>query len=255
MQNLFRNVSKRFVWTKFEVESVNNLRVRSVSTLSKTSTQINIHNTSWVQRSKRTLSPCLYLRCMYYSTEQNDTSAERKLPKLSDEPLEMGPGFFSIFKCIFKTTQIRQWDSEFSLDDFVTGSKKAVEVNFKLRIIFFYHFDSKYLYVLQMFGQQIVSEKLANGDLNGLRGLLTDELIDRLKPILDSTNEHQRSEFRTASEDICKLFVSNVETEEKNDRLSVKITMIYHVIKGFADLNQMSNEQIPPKEFFNKASG
>lgn len=69
---------------------------------------------------------------MYYSTEKppepNDSNAERKLPKLSDEPLEMGPGFFAIFKCFFKAAQIRKWDSEFSLDDFVTGSKKAVEV-------------------------------------------------------------------------------------------------------------------------------
>lgn len=106
-----------------------------------------------------------------------------------------------------------------------------------------------------MFCQQIVSDKLANADLSGLRGMVTDEVIDRLKPIIESTTEYQRSELRAASQDICKVFVSDIEMEEEKDRVLVKISMIYHVIKGFADLNQLGNDKIPPKEFLNKASG
>lgn len=79
---------------------------------------------------------------------------------------------------------------------------------------------------------------MANGDFDGLRGLVTDNTIDTLRDVITSWTEEQRSELRVLPDDICRLYVSEIEIEEDADSGSgiVNIFMIYHVVKDFKEL-------------------
>lgn len=129
-----QNVSRRFIKNLFRVkptiESVNNPASRQFSSLSKTNNQVNQHK--WNQQTALRQIPSVYLRCCFYSTDPPNEDAPREgrmLPKLVNDKIVVSPPFFSFFTFTFRALKIRNTlDAEFSLDDFIEGSKKAVEV-------------------------------------------------------------------------------------------------------------------------------
>lgn len=88
-------------------------------------------------------------------------------------------------------------------------------------------------------------------DLDGLRGLVTDDLIDSLREKIEAMTDEQRQHLRTVPEDICKAILNNIELVEEDDSLLVKMTMVYHVVRGFMDLKE---NRIPPDDFLKKSS-
>lgn len=129
-----RNVSQRFIRNLFRVkptiESANSSASRQFSLLLKTNSQPNQHK---LNQSLLPQIPTVYLRCSFYSTDPpNDDAPPREgrmLPKLVKDKIIVSPPFFSFFTFTFRALKIRNTlDADFSLDDFIEGSKKAVEV-------------------------------------------------------------------------------------------------------------------------------
>ncbi|XP_055319516.1 uncharacterized protein LOC129577078 [Sitodiplosis mosellana] len=234
MLKLVRNVSQRFarnqVLVKPTVGTIKCTVSRQYRSLSKANKQMDQHKQKQPQQQQqRCQIPSLYLRCNFYSTDppnedEPSERVERMLPKLNNDKIVVSPPFFGFIIFPWKALQIRRsYDSDFSLDEFVEGSKKAVE---------------------------IVSDKLASGDFDGLRGLVKDDIIESLRNVIVSWREEQRSELRVMPGDICRLFLSDIQIQE--DSGIVDICMIYHLVKGFKELT--SESKITPSEFIKKSS-
>lgn len=131
MLNLVPNISGKLVRNPFLVKSaigsVKSTTWRPFSLLS------NTQKHKWNQLQLRQIPSAVCLRCSFYSTDppndDNEPKVDRMLPKLINDKIVVGPPFFSFFKITFKSMKIRNtFDSDFTLDEFVDGSKKAVEV-------------------------------------------------------------------------------------------------------------------------------
>lgn len=132
---LVRNVSQRFARNPSLVrrtnETINRTASRQLKSLSNTNKPVNQgkQNRQWSQIQSTNLG------CNFYSTEPTDedepsATVRRKLPKLNNDKIAIGPPFFAFFKFTWKALQIRNtYDADFSLNEFVEGSKKAVEVS------------------------------------------------------------------------------------------------------------------------------
>lgn len=133
MLSIVRTESRRFVGNQLRVkpiiQSVNSATSRQFSLLSQTHTQVN--QCKWKQSQLRQI-PFVYLRYRFYSTDgpdENRPTGGRSLPKLVNDKIVVSPPLFSWFKHTFKILKIRNsLDAEFSIDDFIEGSKTAVEV-------------------------------------------------------------------------------------------------------------------------------
>lgn len=105
-----------------------------------------------------------------------------------------------------------------------------------------------------------MSDKLAAGDFDGLRGLVTDDLIDELREKLADWTDEQRSQLRSKSEDMCRSILRSIETvEQDGGSLIAKLTMVYHVVEGFQDLTEGKfdgefQKKVGAKDFLKKSS-
>lgn len=102
-----------------------------------------------------------------------------------------------------------------------------------------------------LFALKIVAQKLASADFDGLRGLVKDDVIERLGSIIENMNDKQRAHLYLTSDDICKRIVTGIEFIVNDGQILVEISMVYHLVKGFKDL---TDGNVPPNEFFNKAT-
>lgn len=93
---------------------------------------------------------------------------------------------------------------------------------------------------------------MASGDFDGLRGLVVDSTIDALRDVITSWTEEQRSELRVLSDDMCRLYVSDIQIKENDDSGIVNIFMIYHVVKDFKKLT--TEPQMIPSDWMKKTS-
>lgn len=114
------------------------------------------------------------------------------------------------------------FDQEFSLNDFVAGSKHAVEV---------------------------VSAGLGGSDMQGLNGLVASEALDELRATIPRMSMAQRGEIPINKEDIYLSFPYQVGImfDETNDQLQkrwVEITMVFHVLRGLQEMRD--NGIVPP---------
>lgn len=105
-----------------------------------------------------------------------------------------------------------------------------------------------------------MSDKLASGDYDGLRGLITDDLIDELRERLSTWTVEQRTQLRSNADDICRAILRAIDVVEEDDRLLVKMSMVYHVVEGFEDLTQgkfdgkFQNSKLSARDFLLKSS-
>lgn len=142
MLNLLRNVSQKIVKPQLSSnplnKSIDKTVTRHSSILCKTHNSANPDRLQWNQPPLHRIQ-LPHLRSSSYSTDSEKPNedagdgkgekVQRTLPKLVNQKIDCGPPFFAFIKNRLKTMQIRQsLDPEFKLDEFVEGSKKAVEV-------------------------------------------------------------------------------------------------------------------------------
>lgn len=247
MLKIVRNGIKPSIATPFSSKFAD-----SCSLTRSVSSQISVQKSwPWPQQTVAAQSTAMPLPlCLrhgrWYSSDSGGESPDdqqipdtkRKIPKISNESLLFGALPFSFFILNYKAWQIQKYDSEFSLNEFVEGSKKAVEVCFLKRSSVFPTISLLLLANGALFRLQIVTDKLALCDFDALRGMVTDEVIDDLREKLPTWTNDQRSYLRTESEDMCRAILHSIETVESDDRLLVKMSMVYHVVEGFQQLTK-----------------
>lgn len=120
-----------------------------------------------------------------------------KLPQLMPSfPKIVWPSFIkSIRNFILATFIIKPYlDKEFTIPDFIAGSKKAVEVNFDSCFT-----DYIFPYFLKL---QVVSRKLSDGEIKSLEGLVTIDIIPSLQKAVSLMNMSQREQIAINVDDI-----------------------------------------------------
>lgn len=117
---------------------------------------------------------------------------------MPDFPKIVWPSFIkSIRNFILATFIIKPYlDKEFTLLDFVKGSKKAVEVSLSYQMS-----DTITFYIASLF-LQVVSKTLAEGDINSLDGLVTKNIFPALQKALSLMSLSQREQIAIDAEDI-----------------------------------------------------
>ncbi|XP_066156719.1 m-AAA protease-interacting protein 1, mitochondrial [Euwallacea fornicatus] len=159
-------------------------------------------------------------RC--YCQENGPPAPSQKLPPLMNFPLVVWPSLFQSLKNLIFTTFIIKpyFDVEFSLQDFVQGSKKAVEV---------------------------ISHQLSKGQ--HLEGLVTPDIIPTLQDTVSNMSLSQREMIPINVNDIYFSFPYQVGIMFSNDdskaqKRFVEITMVYHVLRGLSTMRSHGHE--PP---------
>ncbi|ENN71524.1 hypothetical protein D910_07281 [Dendroctonus ponderosae] len=158
----------------------------------------------------------------FYCQDSGPPAPSCKLPPLMDFPNIAWPSVFKSLKnLIFTTLIIKPYmDAEFSLPEFVQGSKKAVEV---------------------------ISHRIS--ECQDLDGLVTEEIAPALKGTVSQMSVEQRELLPIVVDDIYFTFpyqigiIFNQENPEVQKRF-VEITMVYHVLKGLAEMRLRGEE--PP---------
>lgn len=161
------------------------------------------------------------LRLRAYSSSDE---TPRSLPTVMDFPNIVWPSVFKTIKnWIMINFIIRPYfDQEFSMPDFVSGSKQAVEV---------------------------VSSRLGTLDMKSLGGLVASDAIDELRGTTSRMSMAQRNEIPINKDDIYLSFPYQVGImfDETNDELQqrwVEITMVFHVLRGLQEMRD--NGIVPP---------
>ncbi|KAF7279685.1 hypothetical protein GWI33_006846 [Rhynchophorus ferrugineus] len=147
-----------------------------------------------------------------------------KIPPLMTFPHLIWPSTFNVFQSFLLTTFIIKpfYDAEFKIADFVKGSKKALEV---------------------------ISHKLSDGDVNSLEGLVTSDVIPKLQSTVKLLTLTQRELLSVNAEDIYFAFPYQIgmifkDEDKENQKRFVEITMVFHTLKGLADMRK-AGEEIP----------
>lgn len=160
-------------------------------------------------------------RC--FSNENSDPPTNKLPPLLPDQPIVVWPSLIkSIRNFILSTFIIKPYlDREFSLPDFVSASKKAVEV---------------------------ISRKLAEGDIKSLENLVTNDIISSLQKAMSIMSMSQREQISIDVDDIYFSFPYQIgiifNEEGTEQKRFVEITMVYHSLKGLANMRSRGEE--PP---------
>ncbi|KAF9803871.1 hypothetical protein SFRURICE_013148 [Spodoptera frugiperda] len=166
-------------------------------------------------------STCPVIQLRNYCQGQERLEAEtRKLPQLMEFPPVVWPSFIKFIKnWMFANFIIRPYfDQEFSLHEFIEGSKHAV---------------------------QVVSECLQKSDFKSLDGLVDKDAIAALKSAISKLSVSQRQLLAIEKEDIFYAFPYQVGVMfDDADKRWVEITMCYHVFRGLRHLKDAGD--LPP---------
>lgn len=132
MQKILWNGIKQSIAIQFPPKLVNScILTRSASS------QISSQKWLWFRQPPslsitNPSSSYLHFRCYSIDNdnqpEQQIPNTERKIPKMSDTQIQFSAAPFSFIVLNFKAFKIRKYDADFSINEFVEGSKKAVEV-------------------------------------------------------------------------------------------------------------------------------
>lgn len=89
---------------------------------------------------------------------------------------------------------------------------------------------------------QVVSAKLSENDFDGLKGMVTDEEIERVKGIVENMDESLRQELKIVPEDIINAVPVDVilKTVERNGETKsiIEIIFIFHAVKNLSQLEE-----------------
>ncbi|KAL1501961.1 hypothetical protein ABEB36_007182 [Hypothenemus hampei] len=158
----------------------------------------------------------------WYCQENGPPAHPKKLPPLMNMPLMVWPSVLKSLKNLILTTFIIKpyFDNEFTLPDFVQGSKKAVEV---------------------------ISHRLSQ--CQDLEGLVIPDIIPTLQDRVSKLSLIQRELISIDAEDIYFSFPYQIGIMFTNENTEVQkrfveITMVYHVLKGLATMRSQGEE--PP---------
>lgn len=160
----------------------------------------------------------------FCSQPSDQNKRQRSLPNLMQFPEIIWPSFINTIRnWVLINFIIRPYfDREFNLQDFIYGTKHAVHT---------------------------ISSKLVDSNFSELKNLVSQEAINEIKPTLEKLSVSQRNQLEINKDDIYLSFPYQVgimfdESNEKIQKRFVEITMVFHVLKGFREL-QKQGEVLP----------
>lgn len=86
---------------------------------------------------------------------------------------------------------------------------------------------------------------MANGDIDGLRGLVTDDLLKHLQEIIKDIPAEKLKELYINADDILKQTVRYIDIIESNERTFIEIFVIQYVCKNVSALDELDFDKIP----------
>ncbi|RWR99014.1 hypothetical protein B4U79_01791, partial [Dinothrombium tinctorium] len=110
--------------------------------------------------------------------------------------------FWYFFKNFLNTVLVIQpfFDKEFTVHKFMEGAKQALVV---------------------------ISNHLANGNVDALKGLVSDEALEEIKRNLPYFTPSEREKLRTKMEDIKTAYAYQIGIIMNDDKRFVEITVVY----------------------------
>lgn len=86
---------------------------------------------------------------------------------------------------------------------------------------------------------------MANGDIDGLHGLVTDELLRHLREVIRDIPSEELQELHVNECDIFNQFIRDISVIEQNERIFIEIFVVQYVNKDVSQLYEMKLKDIP----------
>lgn len=171
-----------------------------------------------------------------FSSEGNESTENQKWPNFGG-PMAGIPSPFQMLKNICKLFYIRFYvDSDVEAKDVSIGFLKALEVGHEHSL----HQTMNLFTIILYF--KVVSSKLAEKDFDGLKGLVIDEEIDRIRRIVENMNESLREELKIVKEDLIAdvPFDVNLKTIERNGETKniIEIVYVFHSVRNLKEFQK-----------------
>lgn len=86
-----------------------------------------------------------------------------------------------------------------------------------------------------------MSAKLADGDFDGLRGLVAPEEIERVRKLVEGMNVSMREEMRVMKEDVMVDIPAEInlkQTDDEDGRKTIEILHVYITVRSFTELQK-----------------
>lgn len=93
-----------------------------------------------------------------------------------------------------------------------------------------------------------MTEKIAKGDFNGLRGLVTDELFDQIKEGFGALTSEERQKFIIKQDEIIRCGIKNIDIIEDDEGKSIEILVVCHAIKNWSNIDLSNLHESDPKD-------
>ncbi|XP_011304871.1 uncharacterized protein [Fopius arisanus] len=159
-------------------------------------------------------------RCYSTDTQENPTP-ESVLPPLTDDDLHIVPGFFTTISSILHLQgHLRRIDPGFDVPEFISASKHAVDV---------------------------VSHFLSRENYEALEGLVTPEVIQKLRQKICTLTSSQKELIAINKDDIYGYFPYTIrmlyEGEGENKKSFAEIFVVFYSLRG---LKQLREKNINP---------
>lgn len=86
---------------------------------------------------------------------------------------------------------------------------------------------------------QSLTEKIAEGNFDSLRGLVTDELLDQIKEGFGPLTFEERQKFIIKSDEILSYGIKKMDIIEDEHGTSIEILVVSHAIRNLEDVKQL----------------
>ncbi|XP_054160478.1 uncharacterized protein LOC128958616 [Oppia nitens] len=216
-----KNTSKTFYSIKSQYfHTLNITQLKSCAGIYR---QLSVQNVTKFFASAKYVNKCsnnkIEMVCKRYLSEDRspDESKSNKTPLLmAFNPIVLPNLWFKCKNFITINTIIRPFfDNDFTIDKLMTGTKQALV-----------H----------------ISNRLADGDLDSLNGLVSDEALDEIRQNYPKLDASQRQDLRIDLNDIIYSFVHTIGIimNDNNDRW-VEITVVFYCLYKYQSLKQQPN--------------
>ncbi|GAU88160.1 hypothetical protein RvY_00907-1 [Ramazzottius varieornatus] len=126
---------------------------------------------------------------------------------------------------------------------FFKGVRNWIQANFIVRPNFDRSFDIDEFTKGARQAFLTVCDRVADGDANSMKGLVTDEVLDAVEKGLKNLSTADRETFRRKDTDIYLTFpyqLGIIMDDDDANKRWVEIMMVYHTLKNFEDLQKQN---------------
>lgn len=91
-----------------------------------------------------------------------------------------------------------------------------------------------------LLSNQVITGKIVDCDFDGLRDLVTDDLLEQIKKAVEHLPIEQRQELFVRKDDIVSQFIRHLEITESDGRIFIEVFLIGRVFRNFSEIKEMN---------------